>query len=258
MYVVTGKVALITGGARGIGAAIARELLKAGLKGVVIIDINEEEGLHLVDEFNNEFGQGKALFLKTDVSLRQELDDALRRTVEVYYNLDIVINNAVVSGERDWERNIAVNLIGTINGAVLAHEKYLEKYRSGEEAVIINISSVAGLYPCAPFPIYATAKSGIIGLTRTLGCTPHYTRTKIKVIAVCPGATDTLSVSPINFLGPAYFDLYDDLRKCTPPPQRVSSVSKAVLQIIEGGESGSVWVVAQNKEPSVVKFLDSE
>ncbi|XP_031347721.1 15-hydroxyprostaglandin dehydrogenase [NAD(+)]-like [Photinus pyralis] len=240
MYAVTGKVALITGGSRGIGAGIAREFLKAGLKGVTIVNINEEEGLNMVAELNNEFGQGKAAFFKTDVSVREEFDAALRRTVEVYNNLDIVVNNAVINGERDWERNIAVNLIDPINGTVLAHEKYLETYRSGEEAVIINVSSVAGLYPCAPLPIYATAKSGIIALTRSMGCSPHYTRTKIKVIAVCPGATDTLALTIVKFLGPAYSDLYDDLRKCTPPPQRVSSVSKGILQIIEEGESGSV------------------
>ncbi|KAB0796089.1 hypothetical protein PPYR_10150 [Photinus pyralis] len=257
MFVIEGKVALITGASSGIGAAIAKGLLQAGAKGTSILDINESLGLQVTEELNKEFGKGKAVFVKTDVSDRRQFEDAFKKTVDVFNQLDIVVNNAAVIDEKNWEKNIAINLIGFVNGTILGYEHFLPKYKSSDEGVIINIASMAGLYPYPPLPIYSTAKSGIIGLTRSLGFQKHYQRTQIKVIAVCPGSTSTNNrrIKEEDLLGNAYYKIQEEILKLTPPPQAAATVSKAVVDITKGGSSGSVWIVDQNQPPYEVSFL---
>ncbi|KAK5645245.1 hypothetical protein RI129_006545 [Pyrocoelia pectoralis] len=255
MFDVTGKVALITGGSQGIGAAIAKEFLQAGLRGVSIMARSEETSMKVIKELTNEFGEGKAVFIKGDVSDRQQFDDAFKRTVGVFNNIDIVVNNAIARGETAWERIIAVNLTGSITGTILALENYIPKYASDNGGVIINISSSAGLHGFPPLPVYTASKSGIIGLTRALGSDFHYKRTNIKVIAVCAGYTDTPAIftDKSDFLGKAYFDLYEDYMKNL-FPQPASAVSKAVVTVIKEGCSGSIWIADNSKPPYEVQL----
>lgn len=256
MYTVLGKVALITGASNGIGAAIAREFLEAGLKGVSNLDINEEAGLQLTKELNDKFGKGRAIFIKTDVSDRRQFEDAFKKTVDEFRQLDIVINNAAAKGEANWERNIAVNLTGVLNGTILAYEHYFPQYRSKDEAVIINIASLAGLYRYPPAPVYVASKSGVVGFTRSLGSKPHYERTKIKVIAVCPGYTSTAirGIKEEDMLGPPYFKIHKQMLEVATPAQPVTAVSNAVIEVIKKGTSGSVWIAEGNQPPFEVKF----
>ncbi|KAK5642056.1 hypothetical protein RI129_008223 [Pyrocoelia pectoralis] len=258
MYTIEGKVGLITGGASGIGAVIAKEFLQSGLKGITILDINKEAGLQVVEELNKEFGSGKAIFVNADISDRKQFEDGFKKTVDTFHSLDIVVNNAAAKGEANWEKHIAVNLTGTVNGTILAMEHYLPKYKSADEAIIINISSLAGLYGYPATPIYAASKSGVIALSRSLGCDLHFNRTKVKVIAVCPGYTSTtvMEIGSEDLLGPAYFEVLKGLLKFAPVAQPATAVSKAVVEIIGKGNSGSVWIVADNKPPHEVKFHD--
>ncbi|KAK5638412.1 hypothetical protein RI129_012707 [Pyrocoelia pectoralis] len=251
MYKIGGKVGMVTGGASGIGALTARELLKAGLRGVTILDVNEDAGLKLVDKLNKEFGKGKAIFIYADVSVRKQFDDAFKKTIDVFGNLDILVNNAAVRREGDWEKHIAVNLTGTVNGTILAYDHYLPLYKSGDEAVILNISSIAGLYSYPAVPIYAATKSGIIGLTRSLGSDIHYKQTKIKVIAVCPGYTRTAGIirNEDDFLGSTFFDIFKDSNKDAPVAQPPIAVSKGIVEIVKKGGGGSVWIVEGSKLP---------
>ncbi|KAB0796093.1 hypothetical protein PPYR_10154 [Photinus pyralis] len=255
MFKIAGKVGLITGGATGIGAAIARNLLEAGLKGIAIVDINERDGLESVSKLNEEFGKSSSVFIRADVSVREQLDDAFKKTVKTFNNLDIVVNNAGRLEDSEWEATIGINLVGTVNGTILAYEHYLPTYKSDDETVIVNISSMAALHRYPLAPIYASAKAGIIALTRSLGCGPHYKRTKIKTLAICPGITSTaiLDVKEDHFLGPAYFRMYQDLLRSS-PPQPISAVSNAVIKVIKEGRSGSLWAVEHSREPVELNF----
>lgn len=78
-----------------------------------------------------------------------------------------------------------------INGTLLAIDHYISKYKSSDEGLVINVSSVSGLTPLETFPVYSSTKSAVIQFTRALGTDFHFNRTKIRVIAVCPGPTDT-------------------------------------------------------------------
>ncbi|KAK5642057.1 hypothetical protein RI129_008224 [Pyrocoelia pectoralis] len=182
--------------------------------------------------------------------------EAFKEAVGTFKHLDIVINNAGIFNDKDWERMIAVNLTGVLNGTILAYEHYLPKYRSKDEAVIINVASLAGLYRYPPVPVYVAAKSGVVGFTRSLGSKPHYERTKIKVIAVCPGYTSTAiqDIKEEDLLGPPYFKIHKQMLEVVPPVQPATAVSNAVIEVIKKGTSGSVWIAEGNQPPFEVKF----
>ncbi|XP_031338210.1 15-hydroxyprostaglandin dehydrogenase [NAD(+)]-like [Photinus pyralis] len=254
MFPISGKVALITGGSEGIGAAIAKELLRAELKGVAILGRSAGKGTRRVEELTNEFGKGRVIFIRADVLIKEEIEEAFKKTVEIFHNIDIVVNNAL-SRTKDWDRYIAANLTGTITGTMLAYETYLPKYASDNKGVIINISSPSGLYGSPFSPLYAAAKSGSIALTISLGSDYHYNRTGIKVIAVCPGYTDTAAIDlgQDNFQGPAYYEAFVEAIKALPPPQPASVVGKAVVTVIKEARSGSVWMIHDSQPPYEVK-----
>lgn len=89
---------------------------------------------------------------------------------------------------------------------MLGLEKYIPKYKTGAEGVIVNISSIVGLGPARPFPVYSATKHAVIGLGKSFGHHTHYEKTKVKVLTLCPGVTGTPLMTELdnkNF-GPRY------------------------------------------------------
>uniref|UniRef100_A0A6P8QNQ3 15-hydroxyprostaglandin dehydrogenase [NAD(+)] n=1 Tax=Geotrypetes seraphini TaxID=260995 RepID=A0A6P8QNQ3_GEOSA len=140
---VEGKVALVTGAAQGIGKAIIRELLENGAS-VSLIDIAVEKGEEYKTLLDEEFGEGKAIFIVCDVTNQDQLTDAFQQTVDHFGKLNIVVNNAGINNEKNWEKTINVNLNGMIRGTYLAL-KHMRKDEGGEGGLIVNMSSLAGL-----------------------------------------------------------------------------------------------------------------
>lgn len=137
------------------------------------------------------FGKEKAIFKKADVSKNAELEDAFQKTIEVYRQLDLVFNNAGIMEESEWRKTVEINLCGVLSGTFLAMYEYLPKYKSGEEGIIVNTASVAGLesYPVAT--TYSATKAAIINLGRNLAYKEFYNKYKVKILTFCPGAVDT-------------------------------------------------------------------
>ena len=124
---VVGKVVLITGGAGDIGLAMVKQLLQNGAKvnyqnstnefqntfqGAAIVDISEET--RIVDEIADVFGKDKVAFIKADITVKEELEAAFDKTIEIYQQLDIVINNAGIVDEVNWRKAVAVNLVSIL------------------------------------------------------------------------------------------------------------------------------------------------
>lgn len=251
MFDVRGKIGLVTGGGQGIGLAIVKELLRNELKSVSILDVEEEASQRALIEIREEFGEGRAIFLKVDVANRDQFEDAFRNTVQQFGNLDIVINNAGVSGEREWAKQISINFTGVVTGTILAFEDYLPKYKIGREGVILNVSSIASLDLFPSAPVYTAAKCGIVALTRSMGHPLHYKRKNVKLMAICPGFTTTAMCNIRNetFFNEEYAQINEDyLRDASIVFQDPEDVARSALQIIKDGQSGSVWI-SENKEP---------
>lgn len=189
-----GRVALVTGGTAGIGKATCLAYAKAGAK-VAVNGTNAERGRQAVREIKA-LG-GDAIFVRADVSKARDVEAMVAKTVEAYGRLDFAFNNAAIEGEGPitheypeevWDRTIAVNLKGYFNWCKAIAQPMLDQ--GGGR--IVNVSSAAAnsggsAYGVSRFA-YATAKAGILGLTRALAKELAPT---IHVNAVCPGPVET-------------------------------------------------------------------
>lgn len=187
------KIGIVTGGANGIGRAIALGLAKEGA-GVVVADIDSDQANRVVDEIKALGCKGMAI--KTDVTRFNEATSMAKTVLDEFKKIDLLINNAggsarekaslfCESTEDVWDYVLRINLKGTFNctRAVIEH---MMKRRYGK---IINISSDTGLVGYSGFVDYSTAKAGIIGFTHALA--KEVASYGINVNAVAPGPTAT-------------------------------------------------------------------
>ncbi|KAK5642131.1 hypothetical protein RI129_008298 [Pyrocoelia pectoralis] len=253
MFDLKNKVALVTGGASGIGLCSVKEFLKNDVKGVAIIDVNEVAGSIVAQELKNEFGD-KVIFVKVDITAKDQFEEAFKETIKRFGYLDIVINSAGVLDDRRWKLEVDVNLNGTIHGNLLALD-YIQRNRQGSEGVIVNIASIAGISVRGFLPIYNATKHAIVGLSRTFGLKAHYERTNIKVICVCPGPTTTTLVnySVEKLLGQEYMDIKDEV-KSELKYQRPESVGEGIIKVISTAETGSVWIIENGEAPYEIEI----
>jgi 2-hydroxycyclohexanecarboxyl-CoA dehydrogenase len=182
-----GKVVLVTGAARGIGAGIARAAVEAGAA-VALCDVAEEAAR----ETATALGRG-ALALRMDVSDARSVRAAVAEAEARLGPLDVLVNNAGIdvigpfadSHEDTWERLWAVNLKGTL----LATRAVLDGMIARERGRIVNIGSDAGRVGSSGEAVYSATKGGIIAFSKTLA--REVARHGITVNCVCPGPTDT-------------------------------------------------------------------
>ena len=194
-----GKVAVITGGASGIGRSLARSFAKRGCN-IVLADINKET----LDETSQElkkFGS-EVLTVITDVSDREQVSRLAEATYERFGNVNILCNNAGVSSTgplrllslEDWDWVLGVNLFGVIYGTNVFLNRMLE---SKEECYIINNSSIAGLIAVESGP-YTTSKFGVVAFSEFLA--QDCFNTNVGVSVICPGFVDTNIQNTIKIL----------------------------------------------------------
>ena len=188
--ILANKVSVITGGARGIGLAIAEKLAKEGTD-IAICDVNDES-LNTARSELEKTGR-KVLTSKVDVTNFGEVQSFVQKILDNFGRIDILINNAGITrdgllvrmGEADWDAVINVNLKGTFN-CTKALAKPMMKQRGGK---IINIASIIGIIGNAGQANYAASKGGIIAFTKSIA--KELAPRNINVNAIAPGFIQT-------------------------------------------------------------------
>ncbi len=187
---IAGQVAIVTGGAQGIGRTIALTIARMGAD-VAVVDVDQDKAEATAGEIR-ELGRG-ALAFKADVTNLEDAEACVQKVVEKLGRVDILVNNAGITRdnillrmkEQEWDSVIAVNLKGTFN-FTKAVARPMIKNRSGR---IVNIASVIGVMGNAGQGNYAASKAGIIGFSKSIA--KELASRGVTVNAIAPGFIDT-------------------------------------------------------------------
>jgi 3-oxoacyl-[acyl-carrier protein] reductase len=193
-----GKVAIVTGGSRGIGKAITSELVANGVKVAFTFVANDHAALLLDDEIR-QLG-GEAMYSQVDVRDLQKCKEFVNAVKDRFGRLDILVNNAGVTRDKalmlmekeDWDLVIDTNLSGVFNMTRAVIVTFMKQ----KDGCIVNISSVSGIRPSARQVNYSASKAGIIGFTKSLA--KEVGSYNIRVNAVAPGFIETDMTEQLN------------------------------------------------------------
>ncbi|KXU30506.1 3-alpha-hydroxysteroid dehydrogenase [Sphingobium sp. 22B] len=189
-----GKIAIVTGGARGLGAAQVRRLAREGAK-VVVADLLEQDGAALA----RELGPG-AIFHRLDVSSSAQWADAVEATAQAFGPVNVLVNNAGVGGggplaetsDEQWRRMIDINLTGVFYGM----RACIPVMVGAGGGSVINIASINGVRPNRNRYGYVASKFGVMGLTKAAAL--DFAGQGVRVNAVLPGLIETEMSAKLN------------------------------------------------------------
>jgi NAD(P)-dependent dehydrogenase (short-subunit alcohol dehydrogenase family) len=244
-----GRVALVTGAGSGMGMATARRLVDEGMK-VCALDINGEAVRAVAEPIG-------ALALTCDVSDPAQVDIAFAQCVDRFGSVDLAHLNAGVglrwSGDigeldlDDYRRSIGVNLDGVVFGVRAAVRAMRARPDSGADGVIIATSSIAGIDPFYPEPVYTIGKHGVIGLIRSIA--PNLAAEGIAAHAICPGTVETgmLNESTKKFFRKAGIPIM--------PPEEIAN-AVVIVATSPLDMAGTCWVCHPGKPPERFEFND--
>ncbi len=209
----SGKIALVTGAAGGIGRAICRRFVEESVL-VAALDI-DDAGL---GRLRGELGEAELLPVACDIGDHAAVADAVRGVVGRFGRIDILVNNAGWDAPKQfldttpdfWTKVIAINLLGPLN----LHHTVLPHMVAAKGGAVVNIASDAGRVGSSGEAVYSACKGGIIAFTKTLAreCARH----GIRLNAVCPGPTDTPLLRSFLAEGEYGQKLYEGLKRAIP------------------------------------------
>ncbi|TMU87053.1 3-hydroxyacyl-CoA dehydrogenase [Bacillus sp. BHET2] len=215
------SIAIVTGGASGLGEATVRQIIKLGGK-AAILDLSEERGQSLVEELGE-----STIFVKTDVTNEEEVSSAISRAVESFGSINTVVNCAGIGNASKvlsrkgvhsldmFSKVISINLIGTFNVIRLASEQMSknEPNELGERGVVINTASVAAYEGQVGQAAYSASKGGVVGMT--LPIARELAAYGIRVMTIAPGLFHTPMFESLPE------EAIDSLGKMVPFPKRL-------------------------------------
>ena len=233
----TGRTALVTGGASGIGAAVVRRLAAAGAH-VAVIDRDEAAARAIADEV-------AGLALPGDVADPDIMPMLTAVAEDRFGRLDVVFLNAGTTGGQSGLHDLDVARYRALLGVNVDHVVFgtcaaVPALRRAGGGVIVATASLAGLLPLPGDALYTLTKHAVVGYVRAAGVT--LAEEGIRLCAVCPGYTDTPLIAD-------HRDQFGDF-----PMLSVDDIADAVEAIIERGVSGEAWYVQPGREPAPYGF----
>lgn len=224
------RVAIVTGGAQGIGGATARRLAEQGTR-VLIADIDMEVGESNVATIRG--AGGTVDLVHADVGKSQDIEAMVRKAVDLWGRLDILVNNAFDAGsagtggavevtEEAWDRDMAILVKSIFLGAKHA----VPQMQKGGGGSIVNVASIHGLLMAPGFLTYETGKSAVIGMTRQMAT--EFGPMGIRINSVCPGHIVTERLQRLWDENPSGLRLFEDqypLRKVGRPVDIANAIA---------------------------------
>lgn len=234
----TGQVALVTGGASGIGAGIATMLAGQGAR-VVVADIADEQANVLAADLGG-------LAFHCDVGSLTENRAAVDAALSAYGRLDVVVLNAGIAAgnsidefdEGAYRRAMGVNLDGVVFGLTAA----LPGLRASGGGRVLAVASLAGLAPVPEDPVYAANKAAVVNFVRSVG--PGLAEEHILVNALCPGYTDTAILGRFREL----------LVGAQWPLMHVDDVVEGARAVLESEQGGEAWLIQSGHPAQPYRF----
>jgi NAD(P)-dependent dehydrogenase (short-subunit alcohol dehydrogenase family) len=234
-----GKVAIVTGGAGGLGRATSQALSTAGAR-VLVVDLDERGGREVAEAVGGDF-------FAADVSRPEDNEALVEAAVGRFGGLDFVhLNAGVTSGcgvgedfdPARYRRAMGVNLDGVVYGTHAA----LQALEARGGGAIVATASLAGLTGVPMDPLYAANKHAVVGLARSLG--PGLLERGIRFNAVCPGFSESTMIDPIR----------EQLAQEGIPVIPAEAVADAVLRLFAGDMTGECWFVQAGREAGPFRF----
>ncbi len=246
----TGKVALITGGASGIGRATALGFARSGAK-IVLVDRDAAAGEATAGVIRQQGAEAR--FVAADVTKSAEVRDYVKAALDAYGRIDCFFNNAGIEGKwahtADYDEAMFDQVIGVnVKGVFLGLRHVLPAMLQRKSGAIVNTASVAGLVATPGMPAYVASKHAVIGLTKTAA--GEVARDGVRVNCVCPGPVDTRMIhsleQQINPADPAqvarrYQAAMPTGRYTT--PEEIANVVLFLCSDLAGNITGAQYVV---------------
>lgn len=249
-----GKTLVVTGGCSGIGYATVENFLKRNIQNVAILDLSDPK--NVTETLRSTYKNQNVVFIKTDVTKKDQVKSAFAEVISKFNYVDILVANAGVLREDDYELTINVNLLG-LTHTVYAGIDVMNKEK-GRGGIIISTASVAGLDGFYSMPVYSATKHGVIGLNRCLGTEHFYNKYGIKFLTVCPAFTETPLI--LENLGDKLSEGTLDATlqaKGVLSSQMPDDVGRSITDTIINGTNGSFWIVnkGETKEVTLNKYF---
>jgi len=247
-------VAIVTGGAQGIGRQICEELLMLGCR-VVVADINKDVAEQFLnDAHHNNYDEKYVKFIKCDVTRRDQLLNMMDEAYKWYNRLDILVNNAGLLSKdpMDLMTTLETKLCATVCSTYKAI-KMMSTKNGGNGGNIVNISSKAGLTIEAVSPFYTASEAGVVAFTRSFSLFKHKEEDGVRINAVCPSSVDTPSARQVWERRPSSQDYVNKMGFVN-----VGDVVSAFLKCIDGEKNGVVYSVTKSKDGSNKAVIKEE
>ncbi|XP_075161541.1 development-specific 25 kDa protein-like [Haematobia irritans] len=187
MFEWSGKHVVYVGAFSGIGYQVCQMLVKKPLKDLIVC--SRMENVEMLKKLQDLNPSVKVVFVEINIAQHASIDRAIKTIAAVTGHVDVLINGVGVL-DKDVETTVSVNLTGMIN-TTLMMMPWMDKTQSGHGGMVVNIASVYGLEPGPAFSVYAAAKHGVIGFTRSMADERIFLKTGVAFICICPGMTST-------------------------------------------------------------------
>ncbi len=249
-----GKVALITGGASGIGHATVRKFVSEGAK-VLVADIDLERAEKVVAEIEGAGQAGSAAAAQVDVSVFSEVEAVVQRAVDVFGKLDVIFNNAGIAGGKpllehdpavDYEPMIRVDQDGVYYGILAAGRQFRKQ---GTPGVIVNTSSIYGEQAAELAFSYSAAKAAVISFTRSAAY--ELAEYGIRVVAITPGRVGTAIINKFSDELKQTF-ASEQLRNKMTEPEEIANVVAFLCSDRASYVTGAAWSADGGTVPIII------